>query len=83
MGRKHAGKTGRYYLAVTFQDNVNEQCLLGIVRDWEEKYVIESRRADRGLVRLFVRLPGTALPQDVLHYLTSMDGVRQVLQSCC
>lgn len=66
-------------LLITYQDGVNESCILGVVGSRNAKCTVKSKNSTAGMVRLVLETGSVGIQMDVIRYLSCMDGVQQVL----
>lgn len=66
------------YLIITYQQDVNEQCVLGVIGSLKADYRIVSRQLSTGTIKLTLEFCSAEIPMDAIRYLSCMDGIQQV-----
>lgn len=68
-----------YCLVILYHKSVNEDCIMGILHAWDEKYLVRSRQEIQHSIKLTVDLHLKTVQPEVIQYLSSLDGVERVL----
>ena len=68
-----------YCLVILYHKSVNEDCIMGILHAWDEKYLVRSRQEIQHSIKLAVDLHLETIQPEVIQYLSCLDGVERVL----